>query len=207
MGIDLVKEFIKAEEDMYPDVVEFNQYMTDCIKKSRKLTSNLLFVDGHKFNQGVGWFGTPTGKRYVFKEEVAPNFLWKRPSWNKDKNWKPTYVSFSPTQIKNYPVQGLAGEVVIMCLGIIFRKFLATDNFGGKAFIINSVHDCIWLDCHKDVVIKVAEMVEDVFKNARQYINQRYKLECPVDFRAETEIGRNFLDMEELHEFKEKLSA
>lgn len=207
MEIGLVKDFIKAEEEMYSGVVEFNQHMTDTIKKSRKLTSKLLFVDGRKFNQGVGWFGTPTGKRYVFKEEVAPKFLWKKPSWNRDRNWTPTYTSFSPTQIKNYPVQGLAGEVVIMCLGIIFRKFLELDNFNNRALMINSVHDCVWLDAHKDVVIEAGKMVEDVFKNAQSHINTRYKLKCPVRFRAETEIGKNFLDMHEIEEFEEMLTA
>lgn len=182
---------------MYSGVVHFYEKMTNSVKMSRKTTNRELYVDGKKFYSGVGWFGTPTGKRYVFREEVAPDFLWKKKSWQ--KNFIPTYVSFSPTQIKNYPVQGLAGEVVIMCLGIIFREFLKRPHFERKALLVNSVHDCAWLDAHKEVSEEAGKLVYDVFVNAQKHVQERYKIPCPVRFRAEAEHGVNLLEMNEYH--------
>lgn len=193
--IEDIKEFIKAEDTMYSGVVKFNDHVMSTIKKNRIITSNILEVDGKKFNQGVGYYIAPTGKRYVFKEEIAPDFM-RNP---RDKRQRPVYTSFSPTQAKNYIVQGTAGEIVLLCIGKIFREFLKRDNFGGKALLTSSVHDCVWLDCHKDVAVEATKLVHKMLESADKFIEERYGIDCPVIFRVESEIGENMFDLEELH--------
>ena len=196
-GIPLedVKAYIKAEDTMYSGVVKFNEDVMSTIKKTRIITNNILEVKGQRFNQGVGYYTAPTGKRYVFREEETPDFMQKP----RDKRQKPVYTSFSPTQAKNYAVQGTAGEIVLLCIGKIFREFLKRDNFGGKALMVNTVHDCMWLDAHNDVAEEATRLVQSVFESADKLIEERYGIDCPVIFRAESEIGRNMLELRKLH--------
>ena len=56
-----------------------------------------------------------------------------------------------PTELKNYPIQGTGGEIVQMILGKIWRYFMAKENWGGKALLVNTVHDCYWIDTHPDI--------------------------------------------------------
>jgi 3-phosphoglycerate kinase len=69
-----------------------------------------------------------------------------------------------PTEMKNYPIQGTGGEIVQMQLGLLWRHFVANKNYGGRALLCNTVHDCVWIDSQADVVHEVAadEMILDV---------------------------------------------
>jgi len=62
-----------------------------------------------------GYYKAPTGTRYAFRTYDAPDYVKKR---GKDQ-------TFSPTQLKNYPVQGTGGEFVQAILGRLFRYFAA----------------------------------------------------------------------------------
>lgn len=189
--IDDVKELIRLEEETYSGIVEYNERVKEEVLSNRKPTKVQLEVDGMTFNQGRGWHVSPTGKRYVFKEQIAPPFM-RKP---RNRRQAPVYTSFSPTQMKNYSVQGICGEIMLMCIGIAFREFLARDNFGGKALLVNTVHDCIWLDCHKDVYEEAVKLLYGIMTNAHKHIEERYGFKPNVIFRAEAEVGSNMLEL------------
>ena len=191
MDIEEVKQLIKIEDTMYSGILEYNERVKEDVLATRVMTDQKLFVNGIMFNQATGYHKSVTGKRYVFKESVTPDFMHNP----RDKRRQPVYTSFSPTEMKNYPIQGLAGEVVIMCIGELFRGFLARDNFGGKGFLTNTVHDCIWADTHKDVSEEVFKFIEDTLVNAKSLFEVRYKVDCPVTFSAETAWGKNMLEL------------
>lgn len=195
MHIDDVKEFMKLEALTYPGVVDYNDRVKGEVLGNRRPTKVQLEVDGMTFNQGRGWHVSPTGKRYVFKEQIAPPFM-RNP---RNRKQAPVYTSFSPTQMKNYSVQGICGEIMLMCIGIAFREFNKRDNFGGRALLVNTVHDCIWLDCHKDVYKEAVTLLYGIMTSAHKYIEERYGFKPNVIFRAEAETGPNML---ELHKFK-----
>lgn len=200
MALSAVKEFIKAEEKMYPGVLEYNERVKESVLTTKRPSGKMLEVDDLSFIQHSGYYTSPTGKRYVFKEEVAPPFMRRKPKWA-GKDWTPTYTSFSPTQTKNYPIQGLAGEVVLLSLGKLFRKLLAEDNYGGNILLTNTVHDCAWLDSSNEHYAQLAcQVTLDIFTNADKLIEAHYEIPCPVKFRAEAEYGPNMLSMTKYHE-------
>jgi DNA polymerase I-like protein with 3'-5' exonuclease and polymerase domains len=118
---------------------------------------------------GQGWYAGPTGRRWVFHEHDHPF---------KDG------TSFSPTQLKNYPVQGFAtGDIVPLVLGKLFRV-LKNSEYAQQALLINTVHDSIILDVKKEVLDEVCKLVKDVMESAPAYLDEvfgiKFDLPLPV---------------------------
>ena len=86
-----VKAIFEAEDMMYYGVVLFNQQVAAEVEQSAVLTSKHSFA-GYPVRKGT--YRSVTGRRYVFTEDDAPQFM-------KDRG---SDVSFSPTKIKNYPI-------------------------------------------------------------------------------------------------------
>lgn len=193
LGLDKkeVKAFCDAEDALYPEVVTYDNDVHEEVLSNRTVTKKTAEVDGIDINLAVGWHVSPTGKRYVFHEIVAPPFMRKK-SWN---NPKPVLANFMNTQTKNYPTQGFAGEIVYLVLGHMFREFLARDNFDGKALLVNTVHDSIWSDSHESVALEANRLIRDCCEKAPQYYEERYGMECNVPFAADLEIGAHMLDL------------
>lgn len=185
MPIEDVKDLIVAEEIMYPDVQRFNKSVEEAVLKSAVVKRD--FAAGRNFRQGQ-WV-SPTGTRYTFQSHEALD-------WQKDKG---VDDSFMPTQLKNYPIQGTGGELVQLVLGKLFREFVKTDNFGGKALLCNTVHDCIWIDLHEDMVDTVAPIVKQIMESIPDLLKEIYKMDCPVPFPVEVEIGKNLFDKTVVH--------
>jgi hypothetical protein len=78
-----------------------------------------------------GWWKSPTGCIYSWRSWDAPAFLKKRGITD----------TFKPTEMKNFPTQGTGGEFVQGIAGLLWRHFLACDNYGGLALLCNTVHD------------------------------------------------------------------
>lgn len=181
-----VVALIDAEEIMYPRVVAFNAEMEAEIKKSA-----FAFRDdvrgGKVYHRG--YWQAPTGTRYTFRSYDAPAFMQK-------KGYTDT---FKPTEIKNYAVQGTGGEVVQIVLGKLYRHFLSNNNYGGKAFLCNTVHDCVWIDVHKDVVEQVARDVQRIMQDVPKYLKELYDMDVTVPFPVEVEVGKNLYDKQVYH--------
>lgn len=182
MTEDEVQALIDAEDALYPNVLVYNRWVDVQVRKNA-IDTHLKSVDG--FTRKFGWHKSPTGKRYGFTEYDAPDFL-KRNG---------TMTSFKPTEMKNYSVQGSAGEMVLTVLGKMWRHFLACDNYGGKALLINTVHDCIWFDMDSSVVDRVVADAERIMVSIPEIYAEHFNVEVPVKFRVESEVGKNMRDL------------
>lgn len=182
LPIEDVKEMIALEEAMYPGVAKFNQQVENEVNATAE-----PFRDPHRgfrvFRKGT--WQAPTGTLYGWRSYDAPSFL----------RHKGITDTFKPTELKNYPVQGTGGEIVQMILGLLWRWFIKTDNFGGKAFLINTVHDCVWVDCHKDVQEEVARGMKIIMESVPKVLKKYFDIDCPVPFPVEVEAGPNMLDL------------
>ena len=184
MPVEQVKELIQLEELEYQGVQYFDQKLEQAILKSRKPTGKHLFVAGGKYEVGIGEWYSPTGTRFVWEEHETPEFLHKHGR----------FVGFSPTERKNYPVQGVGGEVVQTMLGVVYRWLLANDFFGGKAKLINTVHDSIYLDLHKSVVEDVVPTVKAIMEAVPRKYKKDFDLDFPVPFPVEADVGLNMYE-------------
>ena len=182
MTEDEVQMLIDAEDALYPNVLEYNKWVAQEVKRNKKPTE-LRSIEGHV--RHFGWHRSPTGKRYGFTEYDAPEFL-KRDG---------TFTSFKPTEMKNYSVQGSAGEMVLTVLGKMWRHFLACDNYNGRALLVNTVHDCIWFDMQADVVDQVVADAERIMVSIPQIYKEHFGIDVPVNFKVESEVGSNMRDL------------
>lgn len=185
MTVEEVEALIEAEERMYPGVTMFNSIVEKAVK-----TSTVPFQradeNGNWKSYRTGFWRAPTGTIYSFQSKDAPEWLKK----------KGIQDSFMPTELKNYPVQGTGGEIVQAMIGRLWRALIATDFMGGRVFLVNTVHDCVWLDCHKDVVNEVAKLVKSVMESVPEFYNARHGMKIEVPFPVEVEVGPNMFDLD-----------
>ncbi len=185
MAFEEVEELIENEDALYPGVGKFNQSVQDEVAQSAEPYSAFCDVTKQWRMFRRGYYIAPTGTRYAFRTFDAPAYLKKRG----------IEQTFSPTQLKNYPVQGTGGEFVQAVLGLLWREFVRTDNFGGKAFLVNTVHDCVWVDMHHSVVDIVIPKMMEIMQSIPEYFNSRYGMNITVPFPVEAEVGRNMMDL------------
>lgn len=183
---EAVEDLIVAEEKLYPGVVTFNS----SVEKEVNSTA-IGFRDGtmgyRPFRRGT--WQAPTGTTYSWRSWDAPAFLKKRGIVD----------AFSPPELKNYPVQGTGGEIVQIALGVLWRWFVSTDNFGGRALLVNTVHDCVWFDMQAEVVDEVMAGAKKVMEAIPTYLEVYYGMNCPVPFPVDVEVGDNMLDLKHWH--------
>jgi len=127
-----------------------------------------------------GYQTSITGRRYVFYEFDGH---------------RPGETSFSPTQMKNYSVQGFAtGDIVPEVLGRLFRKVYeigAQDNVK----LIGTVHDSIVLDVSTEFQHKiVAEMVQSIMESAPKWMKERFGIEIDLPLKAEVGYGKTWAE-------------
>lgn len=186
MTVEKVKEMITVEEKMYPKVETFHK---DVEKEINATAEPFRDPDrGYRVYRKGTW-QAPTGTLYGWRSWDAPKFM-------KERGIDDT---FSPPEIKNYPTQGTGGEIVQMVLGVLFRYFNKKSNWGGKAFLVNTVHDCVWFDLHPDVADEVLAAAKHIMESVPQLLKHFFGINCPVPFPVDVEIGDNML---ELHHWK-----
>jgi DNA polymerase-1 len=179
-----VEALIKAEEARYPEIVTFNANLIEYLEDSAASIGN--FVQHPDFPgmtcdlKRASW-RSPDNKLYSWGQHPAPEFLAK----------KGTRASFSPPEIKNYPVQGTGGEWAKAAMWLAIREFCRLKNFGGKALLINQVHDALYLDCHPDVAYEAAVVLHACMEEASAFMEYYFGWYVPVSVPSETVWGPN----------------
>lgn len=176
MTEDEVKALIEAEETRYPGVPRFNERNLRTLEQNRKPTS--LFVNhpdikGLTVNLGKSYFTTPDNKRYVLWESCAPKYVYEREGRT---------ATFMPTTLKNYPVQGMGGEWAKAAMFLLLLAFYAKRNFGGKALLVNQVHDAVYADAAPEVQVEAAGLIHACMEEASVFMEYHFKwpIACPV---------------------------
>ncbi len=185
MSISDVEELIEAENKLYPGVLQFNADVEAEVTATAQGFRDPLM--GYRaFRRGE--YQSPTGTIYSWRSYDAPSFL-------KNKGITDT---FSPPELKNYPVQGTGGEIVQIVLGKLWRYFVKMDNWNGKALLVNTVHDCVWFDMDESVSEEVLKTAKVIMEGVPTYLKQHFDIDCPVPFPVDVEIGNNMLDLHHL---------
>ena len=188
MTLEETQDLIAVENELFPGVVKFNADVETAVKKSSE-PFQAMASDGTWKNFRRGYWQAPTGTMYSFRTYEAQ-------AWQKKRG---ITDSFAPPEMKNYPIQGTGGEFVEGVLGLLWRHFVSTDFYGGKAYLCNTVHDCVWVDCHKSVLDQVAADMKRIMESIPEYYNNRYGMSIDVPFPVEVEYGPN---MNNLHHWK-----
>jgi DNA polymerase I-like protein with 3'-5' exonuclease and polymerase domains len=183
------RQFIKVFYARYPNVKQWHEQMVELIDVIRH-------HDGEKDKEtglpiGRSTYISPVSRRrYTFREY---------PLDAKIAAWKGKQCGFSPTEIKNYPVQGTAtGDIVPMVLGKLFRVLRNNVLLKDKCLLINTVHDSVLFDCHKSVLEIAIPIIEEVMEAAPRYIKEVFNYDFPLKLRVNTSYGPTWFDQTEV---------
>lgn len=190
--IEDVEALIAAENERYPEVERFYDNLKDRIKTTSIPTTRVLEhpeIPGLKCYLRKSYYKTPDGKLYAYSEHPAPKFLAEKPA---SKGGMAS--SFSPTEIKNYIVQGTGGEWAKAAMWLAIRAYYKRENFGGLALLVNQVHDALYADADNSVAIEAAAVLEASMLAASEFMEWYFKWEIPVPVPSATNIGDNMMD-------------
>lgn len=181
LPVDLIKSWADLDDEMYPGVKAFNEKVERVVKQSRVPTAKFMQhpVGRMPVQLGVGHFRTFDNKKYVFNEYPSLDFQYKRGQ----------LTGFKPTELKNYKDQGLGGEFMKAAMWLAVRAFYHYKNFGGKALLVNTVHDALYTDAHEDVARKAAVLIDASMRAASDFMEFWFEHPIPTPVPSETTYG------------------
>jgi DNA polymerase I-like protein with 3'-5' exonuclease and polymerase domains len=116
-----------------------------------------------------------TGRRFKFYKTKYKDGIWQ----------------YNENQMKNYPVQGLAGGDILPLVVTIIRKGL--QKYGLQSCMILTVHDSLVLDLISSEINKVAKLCHSVGDNLSDYVKAYFGYETAVkNFGGEFKIGDSY---------------
>ena len=174
------KKFINTFYARYKGV---KQYHEEIVTKAEKnaVVSYSLDSSGPEYTY---YHSSPTGRHYLFNKYV-----------NEYKGG----MSFSPTELKNWPIQGFAtGDVVPMMVGILLRNLEREGLTGKGARLVMTVHDSVVLDVPLDILQECATLAKQTLEDAPKYLKRHFNIDFPCVLKVGVEAGNNWQDKKEL---------
>lgn len=187
MPIERVAALRAADESRYPEITEYFNERALEIKVNRRSSGRVIphpEAPGITCHLGVSYVKTPDGKLYSYRESPSPAYLVK----------KGVNASFSPTEIKNYEVQGEGGEWAKAAMWLAVRAFYKRRNFGHLALLVNQVHDALYSDAHKDVAGEAAAVLHACMESASDFMEYYFNWKVPVPVPSETTWGASMME-------------
>ena len=186
--VEYAEEFIANEKALFPDVEKFyTEHVFAEVEASATLHREQTESGGWRLYKRGTWT-SPAGTRFEFRQ--YPKAQWV-------DGQRIELMEFKPTQMRNYPIQGESGFFVQGMAGQVARWLIQRGFFGGRAFIVNQVHDALYLDCTRDVVRVVALTVKHIMEQLPEFFKQ-YGYDLGVPFPAAAEYGPNMFEKKEI---------
>lgn len=182
--VEEAQAFIDAEKSLFPEVeAYYDNVIFPAVENSTKRYREE--VDGVWRIYGVGTWQAPGGTTYEFRQ-------WPKSQWIDGR--RQTVMQYAPTQMRNYPIQGESGFFVQGVCGLVVRWLIGRNFYAGadgkpRVYIINTVHDAIYVDCHKDVLDEVCGELKRVMETLPQHFEKVLGYDLGVPFPAAVEFG------------------
>ena len=182
----MCQDFIDQYYARYPDVKVYQDNLIDKVASLRKPTSSHTPLG---YTVGRASIKTKTGRCYVFREYDNPFYVASSYSLGRPTN-------FSPTQIKNYPVQGFAtGDIVPLVLGEVYHTIVP---YHEEVKLINTVHDSILLDLREDMCHTIGSLVKQVMEDAPRMLKNTFDIDFNLPLNVEIKVGKTWSNMKVL---------
>lgn len=181
LSADVVKEAMKARKIKYPDMYKFDEDVEAEINKTRTVTT--LRTDAG-YQKAIGYYRSPTNTIFHFLEDESL-------AWQQDKG---IFTSFQTTCIKNYPSQGLGGEIMQVQAGRVIRKLYEL-GLRDKIKLVNTVHDSMYIDCiNEDVALRYLPAIGGLLEDVSMYFNLLYDtVSWNTPFPMTIDYGKNIM--------------
>ena len=184
LPIEEVEALMEAERKLFPEIEDHFEKRGKEIERNAKPTSTFI---GHPANPAVkvqlrlSRIQLQSGKKYSYMSSPAPAFLLKRGVTD----------SFSPTERKNYEVQGEGAEIMKGAMWLAVREFYRNDNWGGLGLLVNTVHDAQYADTDATVADEVAAVLHACMEAASDFFCYWFKWQLSVPVPSDTVQGEN----------------
>jgi len=197
-----VQALVDAENERYPEIEKFYAALTRTIARNRQPTHRVVNHPdkrGLTVQLGRSHSATPDGKRYTYWEQPAP-------AWLLDKG---KLTAFSPTEIRNYVVQGEGGEWAKAAMWLSVRAFYHCRNFNGRALLVNQVHDAEYGDFHRSVRVKAAALLHVCMEEASTFMEWWFKWRLPIGVPSDTVWGADMMQEDKIADpaFKQEVAT
>ena len=181
--IKKAKDYIARYYARYPQVKEWQEDVANQVEYNARIKTG--WVSASAAPPRTSYYRCPhTNRRYVFN--TYPD---KRTGDHK----------FSPTQMKNYPVQGFAtADLVPTVLGELVNRIYKS-KMEDSILLVNTVHDSVLLDI-ENVYSKgfAIGLIVQTFGNAVEIMKECYDIDINVPIRYSIETGPNWAEMEKV---------
>lgn len=177
------KQFIENYYSRYERVKEWQDRIAQEVKDSREPTGDHTPAG---YPKGRGTHQSATGRFYTFFEyDPYPG------SWKKD-------ASFSPTEIKNYPVQGFAtADIMALYRGKVYRRLLAEHLH--NVLMVNTVHDSVMLDVRGEGMVRyVYGVLEEEAYKLTEELEKLWGIVTDLPLKVECKYGHTWADLKKL---------
>jgi DNA polymerase I-like protein with 3'-5' exonuclease and polymerase domains len=179
-SLDEAKKFVDVFYTRYPSVGKWHSEFADVANKLGKYELN---DEGFLEKVKTFVYDTETGRKFAFKE------------YHSDSTWSTCNYNFSPTELKNYPVQGLAtGDIVPMMLGIMFRMLKDREDVR----MVNTIHDSLMFDVKLSSADSFIKEMSDLLKNTHVHFERTFGKPLALKLNAGASVGINWYEMKEL---------
>ncbi len=170
-------KFIKTFYNRYKGVKAYHEAIT----KEANDKAVVSYDPTKSGPQYTYYHSSPTGRHYVFNK--YPN------------EFRGGDMTFSPTELKNWPIQGFAtGDVVPMMVGILLRKLEEAGLTSNGVRLVMTVHDSVVLDVPEKLLYTTAEIAKNVLESAPQALKQYFGIDFPCKLSVGVDAGYNWQD-------------
>lgn len=118
----------------------------------------------------VGEYRGPTGRYWKFSKDIVKGVR-----------------TYSPNKIRNYMVQGTAGDIIKLCMLVINQRRLKEGLVRSKP--IMTVHDSLVWDTPVEEYQRLAEIHVEVFRETPKLCLKYFGFELRVPITGEVEVG------------------
>lgn len=184
VSVELAQTFIDNYYRRYPMVKLWQQEVAQQVEANREPSGTHTPAG---YPRGKSTIQSPTGRRYTFMEYDAP-------AWARTKDPR-----FSPTEMKNYLVQGTAtADFVALFRGRVYRR-MVVEGWLDRCVPINTVHDSVMFDCKglteaRELGIMLVEEAGKLPSTIENLWGMQIDLPLPIDL----EVGPSWGHLEKL---------
>lgn len=179
-----VEAMMIAENELFPEIEEhFNKRGEEITKNAKPTNSFVMHPDNPavKVQIMLSRIQLPSGKKYSYLSSPAPAFMLKRGVTS----------AFSPTERRNYETQGEGAEIMKAGMWLAIREFYRKRNWGGKALLVNTVHDAMYVDAHNDIADEAAVVLHACMESATAFYCHWFRVKWRVEVPSDTVKGSN----------------
>lgn len=201
MDIEDVKALIEADEAWYPQITPWYEKLTASIEANKRgIRKRVPHPDfpAKVVELRTGYWRAPDNKLYAWIEQPSPKFVVERSG---------IFTNFTPTEIKNYPVQGTGGEWAKAAMWLSVRAFYKRNNFDGKALLVSQVHDACYGDFHNSVRDEAAALLHACMESASEFMEFYFGWHQPVHVPSDTTYGPSMIEENKIPGVKERAAV